>query len=235
MADPSPITLVALCDPVERPGLIAAAELLNECLGAASGGQAWPVRLNLLPPGSTVASETAPTAIITSLLIETLRPDEPIEATTARWRAHLQQLIGAGAPVFVRTVFRHVQGRAADGSATPMLERIRRLNLMAAELSNELGVAVIDIDRAFAHIGGRVLQTDYRLSGVLAAEVAGQTTVWSLLSFGLDDVIDPDVQEKAKAVLGDLSQINVLVNRRLANRQARAQREKTAREKPARG
>ena len=35
------------------------------------------------------------------------------------------------------------------------LERIRRLNRMAAELSHDLGVSVIDIDRAFAHIGGR--------------------------------------------------------------------------------
>jgi hypothetical protein len=220
MAAPSPISLEALSDPAERPGLIAAAEQLSECLSAASGGQAWPVRLNFLAPGAEVAASPAPTAIITSLLAETLRPDEPIDQTKARWRGHLEQLLATGAPVFVCTVFRHVRARAADGSVTPVLERIRRLNLMAAELSHELGVAVIDIDRAFAHIGGRILQTDYRLPGVLAAEVAGQTTVWSLLSFGLDEVIDPDLQEKAKAVLGDLSQINVLVSRRLSRRQA---------------
>jgi hypothetical protein len=215
MSAPPTISLEALISPGEKAAMIAAAEQLSECLSAATGGQAWPVRLNVRASGDVPASPP-PSAIIVSLAPEAARVDEPFARTRARWWAYLERLTASGAPVFVCTVFR----RVPDGPASPVLERIRRLNLMAVEASHELGVAVIDIDRAFAHIGGRILQTDYRLSGVLAAEVAGHTAVWSLLSFGLDDVIDPELQEKAKAILGDISQIDTLVNRRLARRRA---------------
>jgi hypothetical protein len=131
-------------------------------------------------------------------------------------------LQATGAPVFVVNVFRHVAGRAGDGSPSPVLERIRRLDLMAVRLSRELGIGVVDIDRAFAHIGARALGSDYRMSGVLAAEVAGHTLAWSLLSFGLDDALDPELQEKARAALGPLSDINAIVGRRLSARRARA-------------
>jgi hypothetical protein len=129
----------------------------------------------------------------------------------------LGRLQAIGPPVFVRTVFRHVRDRAKDGGAAHLVERIRRLNRMAVELSHELGIAVIEIDRAFAHIGGRALESDYSVTGPLAAEVSGHTTVWSLLSFGLDDIVDPGLQEKAKALLGGLSRIDALVSQRLAS------------------
>jgi hypothetical protein len=220
MSGTAPISLEAIVDSAEQPGMIAAAEQLSEHLTAASDGAAWPVRLNFRPPGAQVPASPTPTAIIVSLAPEASRTDEPFAGTQARWRTYLEALQAAGAPVFVCTVFRHVRERDKDGGASPVLERIRRLNMMAAELSHDLGVAVIDIDRAFAHIGGRILQTDYRQGGVLAAEVAGHTTVWSLLSFGLDEAIDPMVQEKAKTVLGGLQQIDALVGRRLAQRRA---------------
>ena len=77
-------------------------------------------------------------------------------------------------------------------------------------------MTVIDIDRAFAHIGARALGTDYRLSGRLAAEAGGHALAWSLLALGLDDVIAPEVQERASAFEGGLREINTLVSRRLA-------------------
>lgn len=91
---------------------------------------------------------------------------------------------------------------------------------MAADLSLAYGLGVIDIDRAFAHVGGDILLTDWRLQGDLAAEVAGHTMAWSLLSFGLDDVIDPAIQESARVVLGNIHQINNLLVKRLAPQQA---------------
>jgi hypothetical protein len=218
MTDLAPISIEALVDQAERPALIAAAEQLSEHLGAAAEGPPWPVRLNFRPPGGEIPASPAPTAVIASLLPEAGRVSEDPAETEARWRAHLARLQQAGAPVFVCTVFRHVADRAAAGTVSPVLERIRRLDRMAADLSHDLGVAVIDIDRAFAHIGGRTLRTDYRLSGVMAAEVAGHAIAWSLLSFGLDEAVDPALQEKAKAILGDLQQIDALVARRLARR-----------------
>jgi hypothetical protein len=212
---PTPITIDARVDAAEYPGLTAAAEQLSECLGLAAGEQGWPVSLNFRAPGDKIAASPVPSAVIVSLLPDVGRLEEPTVETEARWRVYLGQLQSSGAPVFVRTVFRHVSDRVREGVTSPVLERIRRLNRVAVGLSHEFGVAVIDVDRAFADIGGRVLKTDYRLGGALAAEVSGHTTVRSLLSFGLDQVIDPDLQQKAKAILGDLRKIDVFVNRRL--------------------
>ena len=156
-----------------------------------------------------------PRSVVVLSLIQEVDRDEPFSATETRLRARLTELVGSGAPVLVCTVFRQVaERRTPEGSGR--LERIRRLNRLTAELSHDLGVTVVDIDRAFAHIGGRVLASDYRLGGRLAAEVAGHTLVWSLLSLGLDEVISPEVQERAMAFHGGLREINRLVSRRLA-------------------
>jgi hypothetical protein len=224
MSELKPLSLDARVDEAEQPAVIAAAELLSESLGRAAGGGPWPVQLNFRPPGAPPQEGATPSAIITSLLPEVAAPGEPIAETQARWRAHLDALLAAGAPVFLCTVFRHLNDRPRDGRVSPVLERIRRLNRMALDLSHDIGVGVIDIDRAFAHIGGRTLKTDYRPTGVLAAEVGGHTIAWSLLSFGLDDVVDPSLQEKAKQVIGSLQQIDILVNRRLKSRAAQAAR-----------
>jgi hypothetical protein len=159
--------------------------------------------------------------LILSLLHELAQPGEPIVETEARWRASLDPLLNQGAPLFLRTIFRHVGEPSRDGTPSPILERIRRLNRMIIDLSHSYGIGVIDIDRAFAHYGARGIGTDWRLGGVVAAEVAGHTTAWSLLSHGLDELIDPELQERAKAKLGDLTQIGPLLDRRLERRRAR--------------
>jgi hypothetical protein len=212
------MVIEALVSEAERPGLVAAAEHLSECLGAAMEATPWPVRLGLRAPGGAIAADPAPTVVIASLLPEVARTNEPIDDTKARWRAYLSRLLESGAPVLVCTVFRHIADRAKAGAPSPTLDRIRRLDRMAADLSNELGVGVIDIDRALAHVGGRVLQTDYRLAGVLATEVVAHTVAWSLLSFGLDEAVDPTLQEKAKTILRDINHIDAVVNERLARR-----------------
>lgn len=231
MSAPIPVRIDARVDAAEYPGLIAAAEQLSECLGLAAGAQGWPVSLDFRARDDKIAASPVPSAVIVSLLPDARRLEEPTAETEARWRAYLGQLQTSGAPVFVHTVFRHVSGRVREGGTSPVLERIRRLNRIAVGLSHEFGVAVIDIDRAFADIGGRTLKTDYRLAGAPAAEVSGHTIVRSLLSFGLDHAIDPDLQEKAKAILGDLGTIDVFVNRRLLRRRAA----EAARQAAARG
>jgi hypothetical protein len=214
------IIIKAQVEPAEHSGLIAAAEQLSDCLNAASNTQTWKVRVQFYALGTNIDPSPPHSAIIVSLLPETKHVTESITETKARWLTYLGGLQSIGPPVFVRTVFRHVRDRTEDGGATNLVERIRRLNRMAVELSHELGIAVIEIDRAFAHIGGRALESDYGLTGPLAAEVSGHTTVWSLLSFGLDDIVDPGLQEKAKELLGGLSRIDALVSQRRASSDA---------------
>jgi hypothetical protein len=164
--------------------------------------------LRLSRIGSDIASSPKPAAIIASPgWQEADRVEEPFAETETRWRHYLNTLLPIGAQVFICTVFRHIPGRAGSGVAAPILERIRRLNRLVIQLSHDLGAGVIDIDRALAHAGAERLQTDYRLSGELAAEFAGHVVALTLLSGGLDDVVDPELQEKARHVLGGLHDV----------------------------
>jgi hypothetical protein len=210
---PAPIVIEVAAGEPERPALLAGAQQLAESLAAATGAD-WPIQLRFWDPDGAITPSGSRSVVILSLVREVDR-DEPFSAIEARLRVRLTDLAGDGAPVLVCTIFRQVaERRTPEGSRR--LDRIRRLNRMTAELSHDLGITVVDIDRAFAHIGGRVLATDYRLGGRLAAEVAGHTLVWSLLSLGLDDMISPEVQERATTFHGGLREINRLVSRRLA-------------------
>jgi len=217
VSEPTLIRIDAFVDPGERLALLAAAHQLSGCLGAAAGA-AWSVQLVSHPPGAM--SDPAPEATgaaVVSLLPETARLEEPIEETERRWRSFLQRLTRQAMTVSICTVFRHIAEPApTPGRPSELLDRIRRLDLMAARLSHSCGVGVIDIDRALAHVGALPAQTDYRLGGRVAAEVAGHQIVWNLLSLGLDAAVPPALQEKAKAIHGDLGQIDALLKRRLS-------------------
>ena len=213
MSQPAPIVLEAEIDPREQPVMLAAAQQLSEALRAAASVD-WPIRISLHEAGK-LGSPAAGAIALVSLLIEAER-DEAFDATAARLRARAQLLVDGGVRVLVMTVFRAVPGWRTDPAAAARLERIRRLNRLALDLSHDLGVTVADIDRAFAHIGGRTLGADYRLSGRLAAEVAAHTIVLSLLWLGLDEIVPPAVQDRARAFQGPLSGIDALVRRRLA-------------------
>lgn len=218
MTTPPLLLIEAVVDDAERPALVAAFEQLCECLSASSG-ILWPVRLRFHGSIRVIDLADRPTVVIASLLPAIAQDDEPLSRTAQRWRQHFLSLVEGKVPaVFVCTVFRHV----ADGSTHRRLvgppataERVRRVNLLAAELSQDTGISVIDIDRVFAHFGARALKTDYRMSGPIAAEVAGYTIVSSILAIGIDDFIPPSVQERAKRFQGDLSEIGNLVRRRL--------------------
>ena len=212
-----PIQLEAVVAVGERPALLAAAQQLSEALRTAAGVD-WPIELRLRDAGAQPAA-AADSIVILSLLPE-VTSAEPLAAVEAGWRARLAALAPTGAPVLLMTVFRHLADRTSAGGAD-RLERIRRLNGLALSLSQDLHAEVIDIDRAFAHIGARTLQTDYRLGGRLAAEVAGHGIVLAILSLGLDELIPIETQQRAMAFHGPLRDIDKLVNRRL-NQAARA-------------
>jgi hypothetical protein len=93
--------------------------------------------------------------------------------------------LARGATVFAVSIFRYTTGD--DCSVLPLL---RRLNLLATRLSQEFGFFVIDIDRAFADAGAMNLQADARLGSAEARLSASNTVVETLLTVGIDHLVD---------------------------------------------
>ncbi|MEO8304054.1 MAG: hypothetical protein ABI724_08035 [Betaproteobacteria bacterium] len=209
----TPLVIEAVVDDAERATLEATAEQLGECLKAATGAL-WPVEVRFHPTIEAIVPPNRPTIVIASLLPDVLRTDESLAQIEARWRKGLAALTGEFLGVFVCTVFRCVaptaQRRRAE-STPDIAERIRRVNLLAAELSHDSGVGVIDIDRVFTHIGARELGTDYRQTGAMAADVAAHAIVSGVIAIALDDVIPPDAQHRAKRFHGDLAKLATFV------------------------
>jgi hypothetical protein len=222
MSQTSVLLIDAVIDPIERPVMIATAAQLRDSLSAAGEGQ-WQVQIRLRPPPLAIEPEHPPMAIIASLLPEVACLDEPISLTETRWRKQLAALNGdLRSSTFLCTIFRVVGGgrRAAPGNAAPkIVERIRRLNLLAADLSHDFGVGVIDIDRIFAHLGARHVQSDFRLRGAIAEEVAAYAIVSTLLAVGFGDVAPPEILARATRCQGPLWEVGTLVQRRLAERE----------------
>jgi hypothetical protein len=197
MKSATPILIAGVVDDAERRALLAASEQLHKCLSAASGVR-WPVGLRFV---DSIADILNPTVVITSFLPEVARVEEPISLTEARWRPAFSKLMERDdLSAFLCTVFRYVTNTLEPGERTARaqtVERIRLLNLLAAQLSHDTGINVVDIDAVFAHVGARQMQTDYRLAGPMGAEMAAYTMVVTILAVGLDNVVPPDIQERA--------------------------------------
>lgn len=189
---PPPLAIEAVVHPAEKPILVAATRHLADCLSAASGSP-WSVALGF---ADSISVKQRQAILVTSLLLEMPGRGEPLSETERRWRDQISALGEAEAlAAFVCTIFRYVAGRP-DAA---VVERIRRLNLMAAELSHDTGINVIDLDRALTFVGARKLHTDYRLGGPAVPTVAGHVIVSGILGAGLDDFFPPEIQERAKA------------------------------------
>jgi hypothetical protein len=138
--------------------------------------------------------------MITSLLpeIESLESWPQIEQ---RLRSTYTILCESGTPVFICTILRHIGGDEKPEAADTLRIRIRQLNLLAAEISRETGAFVIDLDRVLADIGARRLQTDYRLAGTTAAEMAGHFMALTVIGNGLDAFVPFEIQDAASVFL----------------------------------
>ena len=205
-----------LVTPAEMDGLRAAIAELKAQLSDPAPELTLEARLGGLPPGfQPPRAPSHPDVFIVSLLPELDRAPEPREATETRWRDHLALLQDTGATVFVCTIYRHIGGISDPEQRRSTLERVRRLNLMAVNLSHNLGVGVIDLDRAFAERGADILKTDHRLTGRFAAELTGHTVLSALLSMGLDDVLDAGLQETIRTRIGGSLDVLDYLRRRL--------------------
>lgn len=208
MNEPTPLLLQAIVSLTEQPGVLSGAEQLANSLNKAVPAQSWRADVTFGTPGDPLRPECSASAIILSLLPEATLAGDAFTTIARRWTALLHDLAKADVPVYVMTIFRHVADRSRDGRPPDLLERIRRLNRMAIDLSCDHGIGVIDIDHAFSHLGARSLNTDWRMEGSVASLAAGHILARSLLSYGLDRMVDPAIQQKARDLLGPLQGVH---------------------------
>jgi hypothetical protein len=181
----------------EEPAVRAAAALLATHLNAAAGAP-HTVRC-AFPTGIDTLDRSGETTIIVTSLLRDVDTDEPWPETERRVRARYLALAEEGTfVVLICTVLRHLPAELPPAQTTARRVRIRRLNLLAAEISRETGFLVVDIDRSLADIGAQPLQTDYRLTGPFGAEAAGKVIAMTVLAAGLDAVASIDHQDAAR-------------------------------------
>lgn len=199
MMPPVTITLKALVDRGEQAAVSEAAALLASSLSAAAGSPIA-VRCEFADSLEALKPCGEPCLVIASLLPEVANYQQPWAAVADRLTAAYRELAGAeSASFFVCTIFRFVS--TSEVEAQSRLIRIRRLNLLAAELSRETGLFVIDLDRCLADIGGVRLQADYHLEGPDAAKAVGREIALAIVSAGLDTYVPFEVQDAAKLTL----------------------------------
>lgn len=202
-----PIRIFAAVDQCEQRAIAIGAELLSRSFAGAMEGRSLPITMAIGLPLSAPKDDQPPHIIVTSMLNEVLGHFEDEKAVRERWCEYYGRLLEGTAEVFVCTVFRHVPGRDPAAGKDETLRRIRTLNLLAVQLSHSLGIRIADFNRVLAHFGARSLATDFRLSGDLATYVAGHTLASAILANGIDDLLDPQIQEQAREALGGLDDI----------------------------
>jgi hypothetical protein len=178
-----------------------AAELLEGALG-----EGYRITAVFVAVMGDIDRSAAPCIVVMSLLSQLDFLDEPWADQRRRLEALYGDLTGHPAVVaYVCTVFRHVAPTVDLEVRRRLLRRLRRLNLLAADLSRRTGVFVADIDRDLSDVGARSLATDHRLGGPFAAAVGGRCLAKVLLDTGLDAVVPYEDQMDAARALERLS------------------------------
>ena len=155
------------------------------------------VSLTLATSPDALIEAPAGTVRLVSLQTELTNLDTPWPEVEQTLRDRFAALAETGDPVLIATIFRLVDRTTDEGHAR--LVRIRRLNLLATDLSREFGAFVVDIDRVMADVGGVVLNADYRLQGEGAAELAGQAIAAGISTNALDAFLPFEAQERVTA------------------------------------
>ena len=202
MSQARAIRLRAFVGPTEARAVDDAVQRLCEGLASAA------------PPGPRVSVEFVaspgelPDQTGDAILISSLGPE--VEAAVRDWPSAEMRLkrdyeaLARRGPetLFLCTVFRHVPAELDDEARISLRLAIRRLDLLAVQLSHATGLNLIDLDRALADAGALALDTDYRLGGTAGAKAAGREIARAILTAGLDAWIAPEIQERAAAALG---------------------------------
>ena len=195
------IVIAAAVDACEQPVLRRAAVILQDALDAC-GAEDATVSVTFAESLSAVVREPAPAFVVASLLPE-LAGSEPVAAVDIRWRTALAALPATFPPVLICTIFRHVDPSLDHARREALREHIRRLSLMAMEISHDTGANVIDFDRTLAHVGGRTLESGCRFESDAAIEVGARALVRGMLAVARDETIPPEAATCAEARIGE--------------------------------
>ena len=172
----------------ERQVWSMAREKLRDSLVRVSNRD-WSVNLAFVDSPAALVAEKADVAVIS--LLRALDEATTLEDLALQLERDASALVTSGGAVFLCSIFRACADREK-------LERIRRLNLLAVEISRQTGAAIIDLDRFFANFGARPLETDCRLGGAKAADFAARIMTDALLAVGFDDDVPADVLSAAQ-------------------------------------
>jgi hypothetical protein len=172
-----------------------AAERLRSLLQTADSSD-WTSDVRPVPKAEDLDGEPASAIYILSLAKQLDYPLAPWDEIATTVRLRVKDLSTSGPKVLLLTVFRHVAAGDNPGIERDILVRIRRLNLLAIELSNEFGVSVADLDRDFADVGALPLATDFRLGGEAAKGMAAWALTRCVIVNALDGTVDFNLQDK---------------------------------------
>ena len=197
MNDRKIIRIAAYAGDGERRAIEAAGRRLADALTEAEG-MPRAIEADFVEAPEQLAERDA--IRVASLLPEVAHRETPWRQEEARLRALYAPLCESGSPFLFLTILRHVDASGEDGEADRIRVRIRRLNLLAIELSREHAVCVIDLDRVLADVGARRLRTDYRLGGDAAA-LAARTIATGIAVDALDGIVPFEVQDRARAII----------------------------------
>jgi hypothetical protein len=192
------VTIVAMVSEAETVAVDAACLNITHALGEASGTP-WSCECRFVQSYADLQTVDDGSILVASLLSEVDAP-EPWADLETRLHDIYALLADRGQPVLICTVLRHV-GAAEPDVALRRRIRIRRLNLLAAEISRRTGAFVVDLDRKLADVGAQRLGTTYRLDGAAAADLAGKAIAMEIILSGLDAVAGFELQARAQALL----------------------------------
>jgi hypothetical protein len=194
------IPLFAAVTTNERAVVEAAARHLAEALSRAAS-ETWTCACEFAADFDGLVGATPGSVIVTSLLVPLAQADRPWPDVEKELRRTYAALCETGNSVVICTILRHVDAAGDLERADRIRRRLRQLNLLATELSREYGALVIDVDRLLADIGARRLETDYRLGGKAAADVASKAVALCIVTNALDALAPIEIQDAARAIL----------------------------------
>ncbi len=181
----------------EQPFVAAARALFQDA--AAHSGATLSFELKEAVSSDGLMQTSSSDAFLLSLR-QWLDPlDQGWPEVRARLEHEVEALVQTAKPVFLATLFRNLPVENNPALASLRLVRLRRLNLLAMELSRIYGIFIVDVDRALADIGGLGLAADYRLGSDAAIRVCAITLGQCLAANAMDDQLSVAQQDQIRA------------------------------------
>lgn len=136
--------------------------------------------------------------VLISLVREVLiNFDDPFSQIEAKFKEQLIKIEPeARSRVYFLTTFQHINAHVKQQHpqlVRNMAKRIRQLNFMIMNLSNQLGVGVIDLDLMLSKLGAILIESDFQLSGRFAPAIAADMIASAVVKEALLEC-DADVQ-----------------------------------------